>query len=147
DQTMHADSALYLRDSLLLKARGHVRGEDLKNKLELNAQAADYHRGTHDAVAWGDPELVAHEEHGPSTVIRARILKVNTESRFAQAVDSVTVERDTLRARGDYGQFDDARNYGLLTGHPRAWDQETVVSGDTLEMFTDSQHLKRVVVQ
>src|SRR5439155_1286697 len=36
-QTMRADSALYLRDSLLLNARGSVRGQDLKNNLERNA--------------------------------------------------------------------------------------------------------------
>ena len=146
-QTMRADSALYLRDSLLLKARGSVRGQDLKNNLELNARAVDYSRRTHDAVAWGDPKLVSLEQQGPPTTIRAQILKVNTETRLAQAVDSVTVDRDTLHARADYGQFDDARNYGLLTGHPRAWDQETVITGDTLEMFTDDRHLKRVVVE
>ncbi len=146
-ETMRADSALYLRDSLLLKARGHVRGIDKDNKLELTARAVDWDRDARDAIAWGDPQLVSHEDQGHDTVIRARTLRVNTDTRVAEAVDSVTIVRDTLQARADYGQFDDLANYAILTGHPRAWDQETVVTGDTLEMWTDGHHLQRVVVE
>jgi len=70
--------------------------------------------------------------------IRAITLKVNNESRLAEAIDSVRVSRDTLQARADYGLFDDNADRGWLLGHPRAWDDETTVTGDTLEIWTEN---------
>ena len=146
-QTLRADSALYLRDSLLLKARGNVRGHDEQNKLELEARSVDYDRDAKLVIAFGEPQLTSRDKDGPPTVIRARLLRLDTEYRVAEAIDSVTVDRDTLHARADYGHFDELANYGILTGNPRAWDQETAVSGDTIEIWTDEKHLDRVVVQ
>src|SRR5207249_311079 len=47
----------------------------------------------------------------------------------------------------DYGLFDDRRHRGWLLGHPRAWDNETSVTGDTLEMWAHERDLDRVVVR
>ncbi len=145
-QQMEADSVTYHRDDQVLEARGNVRGVDEENRLHLTAGAVDYDRTTSVAEAWRDPLLISREEKGPPTHIRARLLRINTESRLAEAIDSVRVERDTMHASADYGQFDDPNDYGLMTGHPRAWDDETEVSGDTLEFWTDDNRLNRVVV-
>ena len=52
------------------------------------------------------------------TVIRARQLRLNTETRVAEAIDSVTVERDTLHARADYALFDDDARARLAAREP-----------------------------
>ncbi len=147
DQRLVCERATYVRDSLLVRARGEVRGFDDEHKLELRARAVDYDRGTHEALATGDPLLISKDDQGKATEIRALTLKLNNETRLAEALDSVTVRRDTLRARADYALFDDRRGRGWLLGRPRVWDDHTVVTGDTLELWSRDRKLDRVVVR
>ena len=53
-----------------------------------------------------------------------------TPSGLALAPDSVVVRRDTLTATGTRAVFDDKAERGWLFGNPRAWDDETTVTGD-----------------
>jgi lipopolysaccharide assembly outer membrane protein LptD (OstA) len=146
-QRIVADEAVYLRDSSIVQARGRVKGFDEENRVDLSASSVDFDRRTRVAVATGDPVLRQHEEGGRETVVRARRMTVDSRNKTAEAIDSVRVERDTLRASGDYAFFDDAAEYGRVLGRPRAWDNETNVTGDTLELFTVKRRLQRVVVR
>jgi len=147
DQRLLADRAIYVRDSTLLKARGNVRASDTEGRNELHAREVDYDRDDHFAIARGAPVLRSHEEGGGGiTELRARLLKLDTEARIAEAIDSVTVDRDTLHARADYARFDDSLGTGFLTGSPRAWDEETNVTGDTIWIHSVEKELDRVVV-
>lgn len=146
-QTVTCDHLAYFRDQRLLQARGRVVGEDPRNRMTLAADSVDYDRVVHEAVARGRPVLRSHDRDGKTAEIRARTLKVNSESRIAEAIDSVWVTRDTLQARADYGLFDDRSDRGWLFGNPRAWDDETTVTGDTLEIWTEKRALRRFVVR
>jgi lipopolysaccharide assembly outer membrane protein LptD (OstA) len=147
-QRLHSDRLTYSRDTQVVQARGGVRGVDEENRLELRAAAVDYDRGTSEAVAVGQPELEARDQDGKrSSVIRAVTLRLNTETRVAHAIDSVRIARDTLQARADSALFDDRANRAWLFGRPRAWDNETTVSGDTLEIWTEERALRRFVVR
>ena len=146
-QRLTADSAFYERDSMLVRARGHVVGYDDENRTQLEARAVDFDRRAKLATATGDPLLRAKDDDGKETLLRARLLKVNSETRIAEAIDSVSVERDTLRATARYARFDDKAGYGIMLGAPRAWDGETTVAGDTLETFTVKRKLERVIVR
>lgn len=142
-----SDRAFYYRDSSLVQALGNVHGVDEENKTELDAAAVDYDRATRVAVATGDPVLSTRDENGRTTALRAVRLRVDTEARLAEASDSVRVERDTLQARADHALFDDRAQRGWLTGSPRAWDDQTTVSGDSLEIWTEKRVVRRVVVR
>src|SRR5437762_3669501 len=120
---------------MIVQARGHVHGYDEPHKTELDARAMDFDRRSREAVATGDPVLRSHDEHGRVATLRGMTLRMNTDTRVAEALDSVTVERDTLRGRGDYALFDDRSGRGWLLGHPRVWDDQTSVTGDTLEFW------------
>ena len=100
ERTLTCDHAVYFRDSLLLQARGNVKGRDEDNKLDLEGQSVDYDRSTHEAVATGDPLMRVTDEKGHAAVIRALSCRLNTETRVAEAIDSVRVERDTLQRAG-----------------------------------------------
>ncbi len=145
-QTIHCQQLTYWRDSMLVKARGGVRGEAKKDKFRLNADNVDYDRKGHSALATGKPVLESADDQGRVARIHATQLRLDTESRRAEAIDSVVVDRDTLQARGDYAVFDDRADRGWLYGHPRAWDNETTVTGDTLEVWTEKRTLQRFVV-
>jgi lipopolysaccharide assembly outer membrane protein LptD (OstA) len=147
NQTVTCDHLIYFRDERLLQGRGRVVGEDLENRMTLAADSVDYDRAGHEAVARGRPVLTSRDRDGRTAEIRARTLKVNNESRIAEAIDSVHVIRDTLQARADYGLFDDRADRGWLLGDPRAWDDETTVTGDTLEIHTEKRALRRFVVR
>jgi lipopolysaccharide assembly outer membrane protein LptD (OstA) len=147
DQRLESDRAIYWRDSLVVQARGNVRGYDDQNRLELSAAAVDYDRRTHEALATGDPLLRSKDDDGRIAELRALRLRVNTESRLAEAIDSVTVVRDTLRGRADYALFDDRANRGWLLGRPRVWDDQTTVTGDTIEVWSEKRVVRRVVVR
>src|SRR5262249_19839482 len=97
--------------------------------------------------ATGQPLMRAKDDDGHETLLHARILRVNSEARVAEAIDSVLVERDTLRASASYARFDDQTGRGVLLGSPRAWDNETKVSGDTLETIAVKRKLERVIVR
>lgn len=146
-QRMVAREATYDRDSLIVRARGDVKGFDEENKVELDAQAIDFFRRSKLAVATGAPVMRSLDDDGKLTVLRARELRVNSETKLAEALDSVLVERDTLRARADHAVFDDRTGRGLLLGSPRAWDNETVVTGDTLETLAENRKLTQVIVR
>ena len=146
-QKVRAQHVVYWRDRQLLQARGHVSAEDLQNKLVLRADSVDYDRVSKDATAIGHPELEVRDDQDHSGFLRARRLLLNTETRVARALDSVTVVRDTLQARADSALFDDRADRGWLLGHPRAWDQETVVTGDTLEVWSEKRRIQRFVVR
>src|SRR5262249_29966036 len=79
--------------------------------------------------------------------LRAVTLRMNNRLRITEAIDSVRVMRDTLQARADYALFDDRADRGWLLGHPRTWDDETTVTGDTLEIWTENRALRRFVVR
>jgi lipopolysaccharide assembly outer membrane protein LptD (OstA) len=145
-QRLEADEAHYLRDSMLVKARGRVRGWDDENKIELAAQRIDFYRKTKVAIATGDPEMRSKDSDGALTTLRAQLLRVNSETKIAEAIDSVLVVRDTMRVRADRAIFDDQSGHGYLYGSPRAWDNETVVVGDTLETIAVERKLRQVVV-
>jgi lipopolysaccharide assembly outer membrane protein LptD (OstA) len=146
DQRLDSDRAVYWRDSSLVQARGRVVGTDEANRLRLDADSVDFDRRSREALATGHPVLTSRDEQGHATLLRARVLRVNTESRLAQALDSVLVESDTLRARADRALFDDRADRGWLFGNPRVWDDQTVVTGDTLEIRSRKRVLERVVV-
>ena len=146
DQRLRCDAATYDRDSMVVHARGNVHGSDEPHKLELEARNMDFDRRTREAVATGDPALRSRDEHGRITTLRGITMRVNSESRVAEAVDSVTVVSDSLRARGDYALFDDRSGRGRLLGRPRVWDDQTTVTGDTLEFWSDERVLKKVRV-
>ena len=149
DRKMHlfADRATYLRDSSVVQARDRVRGIDEENKTELEARAVDYDRVRKVAVGTGDPVLRTRDDDGRVTELRALRLVLDTEKRVAEAIDSVRVSRDTLQASGRHALFDDLAQRGWLTGNPRAWDDQTTVSGDTLEFRTEKSTLLAVVVR
>jgi len=144
---LFADRAQYLRDSSLVMARDNVLGVDEENRTVLQARAVDYFRERKLAVATGDPVLRTTDDDGRTTELRAIRLLVDTERRVAEAIDSVRVSRDTLQARGRHALFDDIAGRGWLVGEPRAWDDQTTVSGDSLEFQTVKRALRRVIVR
>ncbi len=146
-QHLAADEATYERDSSIVRARGHVRGRDDEGKVQLEAEAVDFDREARVAVATGRPLMRARDDDGAETLLRARLLRVNSRTRIAEAVDSVSVERDTLRATARYAVFDDSTGHGMLLGEPRAWDNETTLTGDTLETYAVERRLERIIVR
>lgn len=146
-QRLVAREATYDRDSMIVRARGDVQGFDEENKVELGASAIDFFRQTKLAVATGDPVMRSRDDDGKLTVLHARELRVNSLTKMAEAIDSVLVERDTLRARADHAVFNDSTGHGLFLGSPRAWDTETVVTGDTLETLAENRKLRLVIVR
>lgn len=145
-QRLSSDEATYDRGAGRIRASGRVKGQDDENRLELDAGDVDYDRGTRVAIATGDPVLRQRDEDGRVSVLRALRLRVDSARKTAEAIDSVRVERDTLRASGQYAFFDDSTGRGVLLGNPRAWDDETTVTGDTLETWSEQRKLKKVVV-
>ena len=146
DQRLQCASATYDRDSMVVHARGDVRGFDDAHKLELRARNVDFNRRTREAMASGAPELRSRDDHDRVTVLRGTTLHVNTRTRVAEALDSVSVSRDTLNARGQFARFDDVTGRGYLLGSPRVWDDQTSVSGDTLEFWSEKRVLTKVRV-
>jgi len=146
-QHLTCDRMVYQREERRLEARGHVVGQDLQNRMTLLADSVDYDREGHEAVARGTPVLRSRDREGRITELRAQTLKLNNESRIAEAIDSVRIVRDSLQATADYGLFDDRADRGWLLGTPRAWDDETTVTGDTLEIWTEKRALRRFVVR
>ena len=82
-----ADEAFYQRDSMVVRARGHVIGNDDENKVQLEAKAVDFDRRTKLATATGEPLMRATDDDGKETVLRARLLKVNSETKIAEAIE------------------------------------------------------------
>jgi lipopolysaccharide assembly outer membrane protein LptD (OstA) len=142
ERELQSDQAYYLRDSLLLQARGRVRGNDSAHRVTLQGDAVDFDRGSKLAIATGDPVLRSRDDDGVVTELRATVLRLDTERKIAEAIDSVRFVRDSLRASAKYARFDDALQRGLLLGDPTVWDDQTRMTGDTLEIVTENRILQ-----
>ncbi len=147
NQRITCDRLAYFREGRRFEARGHVVGEDVESRMTLAADSVDYDRTAHEAIAHGNPVLRSRDKDGRVAEIRAVTLRLNNQLRLAEAVDSVRVARDTLQARANYALFDDRADRGWLLGNPRAWDDETTVTGDTLEIWTEKRTLRRFVAR
>lgn len=147
DRRLTSERAFYWRDSSLVRAVGAVRSSDVKNRIELDARELDFRRDTRVVIARGEPVMRARDEDGRVTTLRSRLMRVDTRRRIAEAIDSVRVERDTLRARADHAMFDDSLQVGWLTGRPRVWDDQTTVTGDSIQMLSERRELRRVIVR
>ena len=147
NQRVTCDRVAYFRNQHRFEARGHVIGDDLENRITLLADSVDYDRTSHEVVARGNPVMRSRDRDGRTAELRAITLRLNNESRVAEAIDSVRMVRDTLQARADYALFDDRADRGWLLGRPRAWDDETTVSGDTLEIRTEKRALRRFIAR
>src|SRR5206468_2245138 len=100
---MLSDRATYFRDSMVVQARGNVRGYDDEQHATMTASEVDYDRNANEIEARGEPALEEKGTDGHVTRITSRLLRLDTETRVAEAIDSVHVARDTLQATGSYG--------------------------------------------
>ena len=96
----------------------------------------------------GSPCCARATRTSASTVMRARTLRLNTETRVAEAIDSVTRgARHAARRAPTTGCSTTGSSAAGCSASPRAWDDETTVTGDTLELWTEKRVLERVVVR
>src|SRR4029077_725386 len=87
-QRLVAAEAFYQRDSMVVRARGHVIGNDDENKIQIEAPAVDFDRKSKLAPATAHPLMRPTDDDGKQTVLHALVLKVNSDTRIAEAIDS-----------------------------------------------------------
>ncbi|HZE19495.1 MAG TPA: putative LPS assembly protein LptD, partial [Candidatus Angelobacter sp.] len=115
-------------------ALGNVVAVDRAESTTVRAGRVRYDRKLNYAWASQSPMLVIEESGGKSTTVRGLTMEFDNSKRAVFALGDVMVEREKLRAKGDRGEFYGNENRALLVGHPRAWDDEGEVQGDTLEI-------------
>ena len=100
----------------------------------MRAGRIRYDRRVDYAWATIDPVLERQERGGRTTIVRADTLEFDNPKRQAVAVGNVRVEREKLRATGRRAEFYRSEDRALLLGNPRAWDEQGVARGDSIEI-------------
>lgn len=133
-RNLTADQIEYDRAKDQVLALGNVVAVDRAESTTVHAGRVQYDRKQNYAWASQEPALTIEESGGKSTHIRGLTMEFDNAKRRVVAMGDVRVEREQLQARGDRGEFYGDENRALLVGHPRAWDDEGEVQGDTLEI-------------
>src|SRR5438093_1153954 len=146
-RTLTASQIEYNRGKDEVLALGHVVAVDRAESTTVRAGRVRYDRKLNYAWASQSPALVIDESGGKSTTVRGLTMEFDNARRAVFALGDVLVERDKLRAKGDRGEFYGNENRALLVGHPRAWDEEGEVQGDTLEIRFVQHRVESVQVR
>ncbi len=133
-RTLTANQIEYDRGKDQVLADGNVVAFDRAESTTVHAGRVRYDRKLNYAWASQSPVLTIEESGGKSTRIRGLTMEFDNAKRAVVALGDVQVDRENLRAKGDRGEFYGDQNRALLVGHPRAWDDEGEVQGDTLEI-------------
>lgn len=161
DVRIDADTLTYLKASELLQARGNVRIVNALNGSTLEGPHVDYLRAVRgirdsaETVALGRPVVhyrVAREPGDtvdPSPyVIVADGLRGRGSSRLT-GWGTVTVDRDSLRGRGDTLHYDRGEeDVAVLVGDPatmmRVGEDSFTVTGRRVELVLEAEALRQV---
>ena len=133
-RTLTANEIDYDRGKDEVLALGNVVAVDRAESTTVRAGRVRYDRRQNYAWASQSPSLTIEESGGKATVVRGLTMEFDNAKKAVYAVGNVQVDRDSLRARGERGEFYGNENRALLVGHPRAWDTEGQVEGDTLDI-------------
>jgi len=139
-RTLSADRIEYDRDRDVALATGRVDAYDRVEKTRVQANRLRYDRAKDYAWAEVDPVLVMEEKSGKKTEVRGTTLEFDNARRRVYAIGGVKIRREALRATCDRAEFYQSEQRALLLGDPRAWDEEGVARGDTIEIrFVDDK--------
>jgi lipopolysaccharide assembly outer membrane protein LptD (OstA) len=141
-RTVTADRIEYDRSNDIVTALGKVDAIDRAESTRVRAGRVRYDRRADYAWATEDPVLVREERKGQHTTVRGDTLEFDNSKRRAYAIGNVRVEREKLRATGTRAEFDRAEDRAILVGKPRAWDDQGVAYGDTIEIGFDDNQLR-----
>ena len=141
-RTLTADRIEYDRTNDVVLAIGRVDAIDRAESTRVRAGRVRYDRRADYAWATEEPVLVREERKGQHTTVRGDTLEFDNPNRRAYAIGNVRVERDKLRATGTRAEFDQARDNALLVGKPRAWDDQGVAYGDTIQIEFEDNALR-----
>ncbi len=143
DQEMWATTITWQRDSDTIIGDGDVHGIDHKEKVEVWGAHAQYSRKTKAGLLEGSPRFLATEDDSTQTFVRAQRLRFRNDPKVVTALDSVHVTRKKFSARADTLVLYDADSRAILTGHPEAWDDESHIAADSLDLRFVKRHLDR----
>jgi len=146
-RTLTADQIEYDRGKDEVLALGNVTAVDRAESTTVHAGRVRYERARNYAWASQSPVLTIQESGGKSTLVHGLTMEFDNTKRAVVALGDVLVERDKLRATGNRGEFYGNENRALLVGHPRAWDDEGEVQGDTLEIHFIQHRVASVQVR
>ena len=141
-RTLTADRIEYDRANDIVLAIGKVDAIDRAESTRVRAGRVRYDRRADYAWATEEPVLVREERKGQHTTVQGDTLEFDNPNRRAYAIGNVRVEREKLRATGARAEFDQARDHALLVGKPRAWDDQGVAYGDTIEIEFEENALR-----
>ena len=141
-RTLLADRIEYDRNRDVVSASGHVDAYDSKEKTRVRANRVRYDRRADYAWAEVEPVLEMEEKGGKKTEVRGTALEFDNARRRVYAVGGVRIRREALRATCDRAEFYQNEQLALLLGNPRAWDDEGVARGDTIEIHFNENRLE-----
>ena len=143
-RTLTAQEIDYDRANDIVTALGKVDAIDRAESTRVQAGRVKYDRRADYAWATENPVLVRQEKKGITTTVRGDTLEFDNPKRKAYAIGNVRVEREKLRATGTRAEFDRNEDKALLVGKPRAWDDQGVAYGDTIEIGFDDNALRQL---
>ncbi|KPJ61615.1 MAG: hypothetical protein AMJ46_00505 [Latescibacteria bacterium DG_63] len=143
---VEADRIVYDRDSELVEAQGKVVAFDSDNEATVTGGHAVYNRDSKVAVVTSAPKLVSTDTEGESTVVVGEQMEFSMEENIFRVRGTVHIERKDLQASCQLAEFYQNENRAVLSGEPRAWDESGEIVGDSLELHSDGDEIRTVLV-
>lgn len=145
-RTIEADRIVYNRNTELVEAVGGVIASDSKDRATVTGGQALYNRNSKVAVVSSTPRLVSVDEEGQETIVDGEQMEFSMDENIFKAEGAVHINRKDMRASCQVAEFYREENRAVLSGSPRAWDEDGEMKGDSLELFSDGEELRTVNV-
>jgi lipopolysaccharide export system protein LptA len=149
--SMACDSLDYERATKRSRAYGRVRVYNPSDRVTMFGGRLDHDPVARRSVMTVDPLLVQVDTSSggrwDTLQVRARVLESLRDTlRVLIATDSVKIVRTDLAGMCDRAKFFTSADSMTLRGHPVLWQEETQVSGDSINLYLRKRKLQRLLI-
>ena len=144
--TLDADAATYDELSETLYAVGHARLVDEESGMLVESGGLRYEQRVPVGVATDAP-VATFDDEGTPIRVAADEMRYDPRKNVGVAKGNVVLTRNTMRATGGSVTFVRNEDRVILEDKPTVIDGDSEITGDKIELITDSDERRRVRVQ
>lgn len=144
DETIHADTLIYLREEQRIEGRGNLTVVSLKEDAFGTGGKGEYDLSAHFGMLTDSPVFTVKAKE--DIKIESESMRIDQEAYIASAEGDVRVTMTSANVRCDSLRYDLKNEMAYMWGDPKIEGKNGWVAGDTIISFFHNRELSRTCV-
>ncbi len=144
DETIYADTLIYLRKEQKVRGKGNLRVVSLKEDAIVMGGEGEYTLADHYGILTNSPVLTVKARE--DTKIESESMRIDQEAHIALASGNVNVSTGSGSGSCDSLEYDLKKEVACMWGDPRIESKNGWVTGDTIQVFFDDREVVKTLV-